>query len=155
MSCSTRDSLYFITVIFTRTGCHYVDPRSYLDISQWWCLDISLWLCLDNSQWWCLDISVWLCLDSSQWWCLDMSVFWCETWIFLWNSELFIWPYTFILFYNNTIQYNSVQFMIVFLLLFFFLWVKETPIKVKGDYSHESHLLWVVAKMKNIKNKIK
>ncbi len=29
------------------------------------------------------------------------------------NSKLFIWPYTFILFYNYIIQYNSVQFMIV------------------------------------------
>ncbi len=49
------------------------------------------------------------------------------------NSELRTQNYLFDLihsyfFYNNTIQYNSVQFFIVFF-FFFFLLVKETPIK--------------------------
>ncbi len=65
------------------------------------------------------------------------------------NSELFIWPNTFIFFYNNIIVYN------LWLFWFFFVLVKETSIKVKWDRCHGSHLLWVVAKMKNIRNIIK
>ncbi len=79
-------------------------------------------------------------------------IFTCLTELRTQNSELFIWPYTFIFFYNNTIQYNSVQFMVVF---GFFPFGQGESYKVKWDCYYGSHLLWVVAKMKNIINKIK
>ncbi len=42
------------------------------------------------------------------------------------NSELFIWPYIFIFSYNNTIQYNSVQFMIDFIM---FPFARRLPLR--------------------------